>query len=205
MNVAKQKGIEKLRYMTSSMNKASVSLAERLGFELIESMGFFFLHTPFPPHPSPRDNFKPKVATPDELHAVLRGSSLVPSKHLPYDHEFHEKNLGSLISIGESTDFRVVYDETWAPAGLYYRNPLSERGGETRTTYAVYCTNRTIFVDMMARIVDEASELGATRVGFLMGPNGVEWVSALGYTDSELGEWPGDYLERRLLLYSKRL
>ena len=58
---------------------------------------------------------------------------------------------------------------------------------------------------MMARIVDEATELGATRVGFLMGPNCVEWVSALGYTDSEIGAWPGKYLERRLLFYSKRL
>ncbi|MFX1369850.1 MAG: GNAT family N-acetyltransferase, partial [Promethearchaeota archaeon] len=205
MNAAKKMGVKDLRYMTSSMNVASMGLAEQLGFSLVDEVGFYFLNTPFSPHPSPRESFKPKTVTADELYEILRRSNLVPNKHLPYDHEFHAKTLGSLRRIGESTEFRVVSDEGGKPAALYYRNPLTERGGETRTTYAVYCINRTIFVDMMARIVEEAKELGVTRAGFLMCPNGIEWVSSLGYVDSELGPWPGEYLDRRLLLYSKRL
>jgi hypothetical protein len=58
---------------------------------------------------------------------------------------------------------------------------------------------------MMARIVDEISERGATRATFLMGSNATTWVTGLGYTDSEIGAWPGENLERHLLLYELEL
>ena len=76
-----------------------------------------------------------------------------------------------------------------------------EYRGERGTNYVVFTTNRAIYVDMMARIVDELKSIEATQVGFIMGPNATKWAKDLGYTDSELGAWPGKYSERRLLLY----
>jgi hypothetical protein len=98
-----------------------------------------------------------------------------------------------------------VIDENGHPGGFYYGAPMREDRGERATSYVVYTTNRTIFVDMMARIVDEIEEKGATRVTFLMGSNATQWVADLGYMDSEIGAWPGEYLERRLLLYELQL
>jgi hypothetical protein len=57
----------------------------------------------------------------------------------------------------------------------------------------------------MARIADEIESMGATRVTLIMGPNATKWVADLGYTDSEMGVWPGENIGRRLLLYERRL
>ncbi|MFW9845687.1 MAG: GNAT family N-acetyltransferase [Candidatus Thorarchaeota archaeon] len=206
ISTARERNLKHLLYLTMNTNEASAGFAENLGFSVLEKYGSFHLFTPFTPHPTPSPVFIPVTVKAERLMQVIDSSpTLVPTHFIPFDFQFYEKTLANLQSISENTDFRLVIDEDGQPGGLYYGSPLREDRGEKRTVYVVYTTNRTIFVDMMARIIDESESRGATRVTFLMGPNATQWVNDLGYTDSELGAWPGDHSKRRLLLYEFRL
>jgi len=203
---AQEMGVKHLLYITINLNEPSIKLAEQLGFSLSDQYGSFHLHTPFPSHPTPSPELIPIKASAERITEVTRGyPSLVPNRYIPFDYLFYQKSLDDFRQISSRTNLRLVTDENGHPGGLYYSAPLQDDRGERATSYIVYTTNQTIFVDMMARIVDEISERGATRVTFIMGPNATKWVTGLGYTDSESGAWPGEYLERRLLLYELKL
>ncbi|MHA2139980.1 MAG: GNAT family N-acetyltransferase, partial [Candidatus Thorarchaeota archaeon] len=202
MMIAQEKGVRYLLYETINMNQASIGLAKHLGFSLIEQYGLFHLFTPFPPHPTPSPTNIPLSVSPERVDEVISSfSSLVPNNHIPYDFQFYKKSPDNLRLLSERTTFQLVIDENDRPGGLYYNSPLMEYRGERVTTYVVYTTNWAIFVDMMARIVDELESIEVTQVGFIMGPNATKWVTDLGYTDSEMGAWPGDFSARRLMLY----
>ncbi|MHA2072304.1 MAG: GNAT family N-acetyltransferase [Candidatus Thorarchaeota archaeon] len=202
MMIAQEKGVKCLFYETINMNVASMGLAKHLGFSLIEQYGLFHLFTPFPPHPTPSPTCIPLNASPERVDEVISSfPSLVPNDHIPYDFQFYKKSPDNLRLLSERTTFQLVLDENDQPGGLYYHSPLMEYRGERATTYVVYTTNRAIYVDMMARIVDESESIEATQVGFIMGPNATKWAKDLGYTDSELGPWPGEYSKRLLVLY----
>jgi hypothetical protein len=202
METAKTRGVKHLYYLTVNLNEASMGLAEQLGFSLSDQYGSFRLYSPFPSHPIPSPALNPISASPDRVYEVIREfPSLIPNRHVPFNFQFNRKSLDSLKRISERTDFQLVVDNEGQPGGLYYGTPVRVERGEKAMTYVVYTSNRTIFVDMMARIVDEVDSKEATRVTFRMGPNATKWVTDLGYTDSEIGAWPGDFSARRLLLY----
>jgi GNAT superfamily N-acetyltransferase len=202
MMIAQEKGVRYLLYETINMNQASIGLAKHLGFSLIEQYGLFHLFTPFPPHPIPSPTNIPLSVSPERVGEVISSfPSLVPNNHIPYDFQFYKKSTDNLRLLSERTTFQLVVDENDQPGGLYYNSPLMEYRGERATTYVVYTTNWAIYVDMMARIVDELESIEVTQVGFIMGPNATKWVTDLGYTDSEMGAWPGDFSARRLMLY----
>jgi N-acetylglutamate synthase-like GNAT family acetyltransferase len=206
IETARERGVNHLLYLTINFNEASVGLAKRLGFSLGEQYGHFHLYTPFPPHPTPSPALIPLKANPERVEEVIRTSpNLIPHNYIPFDYQFYLKSLENLRHISEKTTFQLIVDADGQAGGFYYGSPIRKNRGEQRTSYIVYATNRTIFVDMMARIVDEIDSVGATRVTFLMGPNATEWVTSLGYIDSEIGAWPGEYLERRLLLYELQI
>ncbi|MFW9802334.1 MAG: GNAT family N-acetyltransferase [Candidatus Thorarchaeota archaeon] len=203
---AQEIGVKHLLYLTMNFNEPSKKLAEQLGFSLRDQYGSFHLYTPFPSHPTPSPDLIPINASPERVTEVTRSfASLVPNHYIPFDFHFYGKSLDNFRHISASSDFHLVTDENGHPGGLYYSAPLRDDRGERATSYIVYTTNQSIFVDMMARILDEIPERGATRVTFLMGPNATEWVTGLRYTDSEMGAWPGVYSERRLLLYELEL
>lgn len=205
MMIAQEKGVRCLLYETLNMNEASMDLAKHLGFSLIEQYGLFHLFTPFPPHPTPSPTYIPLNVSPERVDEVISSfPSLVPNDHIPFDYQFYKKSPDNLRLLSERTSFQLVVDENDQPGGLYYHSPLMEYRGERATNYVVYTTNRAIYVDMMARIVDELESIEATQVGFIMGPNATKWAKDLGYTDSELGPWPGEYSKRLLLLYEYR-
>ncbi len=205
MILAQEEGVRCLFYETINMNEASMGLAKHLGFSLIEQYGLFYLFTPFPLHPTPSPTYIPLNASPERVSEVISSyPSLIPNDHIPYDYQFYKKSPANLRLLSERTTFQLVVDENGQPGGLYYNSPLMEYRGERGTMYVVYTTNRAIYVDMMARIVDESESIEATQVGFIMGPNATKWAKDLGYTDSELGPWPGEYSKRLLLLYEYR-
>jgi GNAT superfamily N-acetyltransferase len=202
IDTAREIGVKHLLYLTMNFNEPSMRLAEQLGFSLRDQYGSFHLYTPFPAHPTPSPALIPIKSSPERITEVFRTfPSLVPNHYIPFDFQFYQKSIDDFKHISASTDFHLVTDENGNPGGLYYSAPLRDDRGERATSYIIYATNQSIFVDMMARIIDEISERGATRVTFLMGPNSTEWVTRLGYTDSEIGAWPGDLSERRLRLY----
>jgi len=202
LSTAREKKLNHILYLTINFNEASIGLAESLGFSVLEQFGFFHLFSPFSPHPTPSSLFIPVTVRPERLSEVISSSPpLVPNNFIPFDYRFYEKSLENLRRISERTEFHLVIDFDGHPGGLYYRSPIHEDLDERTTTYVVYSTNRTIFVDMMARIVDELESMRATKATFLMGPNATNWVADLGYRDAELGVWPGEYLKRRLMLY----
>ncbi|MFX1262469.1 MAG: GNAT family N-acetyltransferase [Promethearchaeota archaeon] len=205
-DTAREIGVKRLLYLTMNSNAPSMKLAEQLGFSIRDQYGSFHLYTPFPSHPTPSPAFIPIKASLERVAEVLRTfPSLVPNHYIPFDFQFYQKSLSDLKHLTATTDIHLVTDENGNPGGLYYSAPLRDDRGERATSYIVYTTNQSIFVDMMARIVDEISERGATRVTFLMGPNATNWVTGLGYTDSGMGAWPGDFSERRLFLYEVEL
>ncbi len=206
ITTARENGVKHLLYLTINSNEASMGLAKNLGFSLIERYGSFHLHTPFPSHPTPSPALIPIKTNPERLVEVVRTfPSLIRNDYIPFDFQFYKKTLNTLRRISERTDYYLVIDNDGQPGGLFYGSPLREDRGEQAISYVVYTINRAIFVDMMARIVDEVQSMGATRVTFIMGPNATEWVADLGYIDSEIGTWPGEFLERRLLLYELQL
>ncbi|MFX0053300.1 MAG: GNAT family N-acetyltransferase [Promethearchaeota archaeon] len=202
IDTAREIGVRHLLYLTMNFNEPSMKLAEHVGFSLRDQYGSFHLYTPFPSHPTPSPELIPIKASPERIAEVFRTTpSLVPNHYIPFDFHFYQKALSNLKHISANTVFRLVTDENGNPGGLYYSAPLRDDRGERATSYIVYTTNQSIFVDMMARIVDEISDRGATRVTFIMGSNATRWVTGLGYTDSEMVSWPGDFSERRLFLY----
>ena len=206
ITTAGENGVKHLLYLTINSNEASMGLAKNLGFSLIERYGSFHLHSPFPSHPTPSPALIPIKTNPERLDEVVRTfPSLIPNDYIPFDFQFYMKTLNNLRRISERTDYYLVIDNDGQPGGLFYSSPLREDRGEQAISYVVYTINRAIFVDMMARIVDEVQSMGATRVTFIMGPNATKWVADLGYVDSEIGTWPGEFLERRLLLYELQL
>jgi GNAT superfamily N-acetyltransferase len=206
MATARESGIKRLLYLTMNFNEPSMRLAEQLGFSIRDQYGSFHLYTPFPSHPTPSPVLIPIKASPERVAEVFRAfPSLVPNHYIPFDFQFYQKSLSDFQQISANTDFHLVTDENGDPGGLYYSAPLRDDRGERATSYIVYTTNQSIFVDMMARIIDEISERGATRVTFVMGPNATKWVTGLGYTDSDMDAWPGDFSERRLFLYEVEL
>ncbi|MFW9967532.1 MAG: GNAT family N-acetyltransferase [Candidatus Thorarchaeota archaeon] len=206
VNTAREDGVKHLLYLTINFNEASMGFAKNLGFSLIEQYGSFHLYAPFPSHQTPSPTLIPIKTDPERLDEVLGTSpSLIPNDYIPFDFQFYQKTLNNLRRISERTEYSLVIDTNGQPGGLFYGSPLREDRGERATSYVVYTINRAIFVDMMARIVDEIESMGATRVTFIMGPNATKWVADLGYRNSEMGTWPGDNLGRRLLLYELQL
>lgn len=206
ISTARDRDIKRLLYLTMNYNEASVGFAEEFRFTILETFGSFHLFTPFPTRPTPSPAFIPLTAEPERLSALISTSeALVPNVFIPYDFQFYEKTIDNLQKLSERTDFRLVIDTDGHAGGFYYGSPIREDRGEQRISYVVYTNNRSIYVDMMARIVDESESRGATKVTFLMGPNATQWVNDLGYTDSELGAWPGENSDRRLILFELRL
>jgi N-acetylglutamate synthase-like GNAT family acetyltransferase len=203
IDAARKLNVETLFYITGNENHASIELARSLGFALLDQVHFFNLYSPFPPHPSPNDLFKPHSVAPERLAEILQQYPLVSNQHLPYDYEFHPNSVESLVQISKTSDFWLVMDEDGDPGGFYYRDSPFDQGGERRVTYNVFTINRAVFIDMMARILDEILDLGVNRATFLMGQKAAEWAPFLGYTDSELSEWPGEHVDRCLQFYSR--
>jgi hypothetical protein len=107
--------------------------------------------------------------------------------------EFDFKTKEGLQRLGKQTNFRIMIDEKGGTHGLFYRCDR-ERQNIITATYSVFVSDRSIFVDIMARIQDELESLEVDRAVFFLGPNATEWSSGLGIVSEE-------YRERRFLLF----
>lgn len=194
VDIAKEKGIRTLWYATSSRNEASQHVAEKAGFSLIESNGYFRLYHPYPDHAKPSPSIIPLQVDSNRLHELLMSNpDLVGSTVFPLAWEYDFKSLEGLARLTKNAIIKVIIDEAGTTEGLYCLT-TRKRGDELTAAYTVYATNRSIFVDIISRTIDEANALGANRVVYFLGPRGSEWASGLGFVEEE-------FIGRKFLLY----
>jgi RimJ/RimL family protein N-acetyltransferase len=193
---AREQHVRTLWYATSSQNEASQKVAEKLGFYKADSVGYFRLYSPFPDHPKPSPSIVPLKVNSFRLFELLSlNPDLVQSSTIPLAWEYDFKSLEGLERLEKHTDFRVIIDEAGLPQGLYCRADR-RRMDEFTAAFTIFSTDRAVFVDIMARILDEVIAAKADRAVFFLGPSPTEWAFSLGYVDDE-------FIGRRFLLYEK--
>ncbi|MHA1958967.1 MAG: GNAT family N-acetyltransferase [Candidatus Thorarchaeota archaeon] len=179
MEIAREESIKTLWYATGSRNVASMHLARSLGFTEVNRVGYFRLTRPFPPHPKPSPTLRPLKVGPSRLVDVLtQNPSLVEAETLPSAWQFERKNTEGIQKIGETSEFLLMIDEKGIAESLYYVFHR-ERDGRTTAIYSVYSLSRSMFVDVMARILDDLESSDVDRAVFFLGPNATDWVTAL--------------------------
>jgi GNAT superfamily N-acetyltransferase len=193
---ANEKRVRTLWYATSSLNEGSQKIAEKAGFYQADSVGYFRLNKPFPNHPRPSPSIVPLKVNYKRLFELLSfNPDLVQSATIPLAWEYDFKSLDGLERLEKQTEFRAIIDEAGVTQGFYCKVDR-QRKDELTTAYSVFSTDRAIFVDIMARILDEVVTSNADRAVFFLGPKPTEWAFSLGYVDEE-------FIGRRFLLYEK--
>ena len=122
---------------------------------------------------------------------------LAPSDTFPLAWHFDYKTLDGLTRLVSRAINKVIIDETGIPQALYCVTER-ERKEEKTSAYTVFATDRSVFVDIMSRMIDESQTAGVDRAVFFLGPNTTEWAQDLGYVSEE-------FTGRRFLLYEKKL
>ncbi|TFG32065.1 GNAT family N-acetyltransferase [Candidatus Thorarchaeota archaeon] len=197
--IAKEQGLRILWYATSSRNEASQLVAERTGFTLADSTGYFRLYRPYPAHSKPSPTLTPLKIDATRLYdLLLLNPELVESNTFPLAWHFDFKSIEGLSRLLRDSEIKVIIDEEGIAQGLYCMAKRDRKEDIWTAAYTVFATNRTVFVDMIARSIDEADELGADRAVYFLGPRASEWALTLGYVDEE-------FFERRFLLYELNL
>ncbi|TFH08508.1 MAG: GNAT family N-acetyltransferase [Candidatus Thorarchaeota archaeon] len=196
---AKEQGIRILWYATSSQNEASRHVAERSGFSLADSTGYFRLYRPYPEHSSPSPTLVPLQIDANRLHEILLANpELVESTTFPLAWQFDFKSVEGLSRLLKDSEIKVIIDEEGLAQGLYCLAKRDRKEDIWTAAYTVFATNRSVFVDVISRTIDEADVLGAERAVYFLGPRATEWALTLGYVDEE-------FIGRRFLLYELNL
>lgn len=191
-------GIRTLWYATSSRNASSMALAERMGFALVNQVGYLRLYRPFPPHPKPSPNYHPLIIDASRLAVILSETpELVGASTIPLAWEFDHVNPDGLARLSKRAEFKAMIAEDGVTKGLYYRYDRERRGIKT-AAYGIFSNDRTVFVDMIARILDEIQDSDADRAVFFLGRNAHEWIE---YTVPI----PEEYVGRKFILYELSL
>lgn len=196
---AKEQGIRILWYATSSRNEASQLVAERTGFTLADTTGYFRLYRPYPEHSTPSPTLVPLKIDANRLHDILLSNpELVESTTFPLAWQFDFKSIEGLSRLLEDSEIKVIIDEEGIAQGIYCMARRDRKEDVWTAAYTVFATNRTVFVDIIARSIDEADALGAARSVYFLGPRATDWALTLGYVDEE-------FTGRRFLLYEINL
>ena len=194
IDIAKEMGIRHLWYCTSSRNESSMRVAEKCGFRVVDKTGYFRIYKPFPDHPKPSLSIVPLKVTPERLHEILIvNPDLVESSTVPLAWHFDFKTKEGLTRLLQNAVIKVVVDETGNSSGLYCQTER-ERNEEKTAAFTVFATDRSVFVDIMSRMIDQAETIGADRAVFFLGPRVTEWALDLGYVADE-------FMDRKFLLY----
>jgi len=198
IDLARNRGIKKLRYATGSRNEPSIHLAKNLGFAIANSIGYFRLSKPYPQHPAPSPITVPLAVNSERLHEVLSSTpELVESETLPLLWEFEDKEPEGLLRLENRTEFKLIVGDEGNAKGLFYGASVEKNGSKT-ATYSIFATDRGVFIDIMARILEELDNSSADRAAFFLGPRATEWAPSLLIVSD-------DYLNRCYLLLERCL
>jgi len=123
---------------------------------------------------------------------------LVESTTFPLAWEFDFKSVDGLTRLLRDAEIHVIIDEEGLAQGIYCMARRERNGNIWTAAYTVFATNRTVFVDIISRTIDEADAQGAERAVYFLGPRATDWYMALGFVDEEFDG-------RRFLLYELNL
>ncbi|MFX1578925.1 MAG: GNAT family N-acetyltransferase [Promethearchaeota archaeon] len=194
IEIASNNDIEHLWYATSSRNESSMRVALKCGFKEADSTGYFRVYKPYPSHPKPSLNIIPLKVNPERLHELLIvNPDLVESKTFPLAWHFDFKTQEGLTRLLQDAIIKMVVDESGRALGIYCQTER-ERDEEKTAAFTVFATDRSVFVDIMSRMIDQAESQGADRAVFFLGPRVTDWAFDLGYVQEE-------FVGRRFLLY----
>ncbi|MBN2230985.1 MAG: GNAT family N-acetyltransferase [Candidatus Thorarchaeota archaeon] len=194
VDISRTMGIRTLWYATSSKNTSSQHVAERTGFKVVDNTGYFRLYKPYPPHAKPSPSIVPLQVNPSRLFEILQENpDLVQSTTFPLAWEFDFRSIEGLTRLLQNATIRVIIDESGRAQGVYCMI-TRQRKDELTAAYTVFTTDRSIFVDIISRTIDEAETLGANRAVYFLGPRATEWALTLGFVDEEFNG-------RQFLLY----
>ena len=199
VKVAKEQGIKTLWYATSSRNEASQLVAEKSGFIKTNTTGYFRLYIPYPAHSRPSPSITPLQIDAVRLHELLLlNPDLVESPTFPLAWQFDFRSVEGLSRLLKDSTIKVVLNEEGHVDGLYCMSKRDHKNDSWTATYTVFATNRSVFVDIISRTIDEAETLGADRAVYFLGPRASEWSADLGFVDEE-------FIGREFLLYELNL
>ncbi len=194
---AQEHGVKRLWYATSSRNTASQRIAEKNGFTLINKVGYFRLDRPFPPHQTPSPNIELLDTNIDRIIEYLTVyPDLMPTDTVPTGWHFETKDQDGLKRIEQKTKFKIVLIDG-IPVALRYAF-FRERRDVKSVICSIYATDRSVFVDLVARSLEEYENSEVDRIVFFLGPNATEWSQTLGVI-------PEEYMDRKFILYEKML
>jgi RimJ/RimL family protein N-acetyltransferase len=194
IDIAKELNIKYLWYATSSRNESSMRVAEKCGFHEADRTGYFRIYKPFPEHSKPSLGIVPLEVSPERLHELLiENPNLVESSTYPLAWHFDFKTRDGLTRLLSDAVVKVVVDESGKVTGLYSQIERG-RNEEKTAAFTVFATDRSVFVDIMSRMIDQAETVGADRAVFFLGPRATEWALDLGYVADE-------FVDRKFLLY----
>ncbi len=196
---AKEQEIKTLWYATSSRNEPSQLVAEKSGFIKANTTGYFRLYRPYPAHSRPSPSIVPLQIDASRLHELLLANpDLVESTTFPLAWQFDFKSVEGLSRLLKNSTIKVVINESGDVDGFYCMSKRDRKGDTWTAAYTVFTTNRSVFVDIISRTIDEADTLGADRSVYFLGPRATEWALTLGYVEEE-------FIGRRFLLYELNL
>lgn len=197
-DIARELNVKYLWYATSSRNEASIKVAEKCGFHEVDRTGYFRIYRPFPAHSKPSLSIVPLKVSPERLHEILTANpDLVESSTLPLAWQFDFKTRDGLTRLLSDALVSVVVDVSGSAQGFYCQIER-ERDEEKTAAFTVFATDRSVFVDIMSRMIDQAETVGADRAVFFLGPRVTEWALDLGYVAEE-------FVDRKFLLYELNL
>lgn len=192
--IANEQSVRTLWYATSSRNEASMAVAARVGFKLLDNVGYFRLYKPFPDHPKPSLSYIPLEVGPERLHEILLNNpELVGSTTIPCAWKFDFRSKRGLERLSQKTQFKVVIDGNGEAVALYFRVDR-KRKDELTAAFTLFAKDRSIFIDVLSRILDEAASSDVDRAVFFLGPRATDWALASGHVTEE-------FVGRRFLLY----
>jgi predicted GNAT family acetyltransferase len=191
---AKSTGVRTLWYATSSRNEASQRVALALGFREADKVGYFRMYKPYPPHQKPSLTYIPLSVDAGRLHELLlQNPDLIESTTIPAAWEFEFKSRVGIERLSKKTEFRVIVSDEGIAHALYFRINR-QRKDETTAAFTIFATDRSLFVDVLARTIDEAVSINADRAVYFLGPRSTEWALATGFVGEE-------FIGRQFLLY----
>ena len=194
VEIAKDLRINHLWYATSSRNESSIRVAAKCGFHEANRTGYFRVYKPYPSHPKPSLSIIPlRVSSTRLYELILANPDLVESSTFPLAWHFDFKTPEGLNRLLQNAIIKIVVDEGGSVLGLYC-HAQRVRSDEYTAAFTVFATDRSVFVDIMARMIDQAEATGADRAVFFLGPRVTEWALDLGYVSEE-------FVGRRFLLY----
>jgi len=185
IGLAKGKGVTALWYSTGNRNEASMGLARKAGFTLVDTVGTFRIEKPFPPHPKPSPVILPLSVSPDRLEEILMANpELVETNTLPFSWDFDFKTRDGLRRLGAQTDFNVMIGDEGQCTGLFYGKTF-QRNDMKIMTFSVFSTDQAMFIDIIARALDTLEGSGSDRGVFFVRPRTKPWAVSLGVVPDE--------------------